>query len=271
MKVPIVYSAHHASANFSDYSDRVALSELARKKFSDYGSDTSVPRNGIATFIAQTSRALGDLNRSPDNPKLFPTHDFARPHPNKIWQDGKYLSEEEKVILKKNIHDVYHNNIIASLKEINKRVLVVAWDNTAQYDIGVNDSGKTVEMPSIILSNCGDEDRYDSENQEVSCRPETLEKLKKIFEKMLIANSIDGRVCTNLVFKGGYISEFYNTRRHREDLQTLGIAHEVESLQVEYSTVITHDQKRLKPIKGRIDLLRSIAEEAFTHLVKDWQ
>jgi len=269
MKLPIVYSAHHASCDFLDYTDRINLDAFQRKKFSDYGTEVTVPRNGIKTHVASSSRALGDLNRSPDHPLLFPSHDFAKPVANKLWKDSRELTNDEIVQLKKSLHEKYHLDLIKSLKNTNlKKILVVAWDNTAQYAIGKDESGLSVMMPSIILSNGGDENQTSSKTSQTTCNPETLAKLKQLFEELLSRYCIEGSVETNLVFKGGYIAEFYNTRRHQKDLEKLGIHADIESLQIEYSTAITHDQNTLEPIEGRMELLRTIAEDAFGQLIE---
>lgn len=65
-EVPVIYTAHHASADFGEFVDRSALHVEQRLRFSDYGTDETVPLNGLAAFIAERSRALGDLNRHPN-------------------------------------------------------------------------------------------------------------------------------------------------------------------------------------------------------------
>ena len=78
--LPVIYTAHHASHDFREFSDRCALSDEERVRFSDYGTDETVARNGLATLIAAHSRALGDLNRAPDDPGRFQEEDYARPN-----------------------------------------------------------------------------------------------------------------------------------------------------------------------------------------------
>ena len=94
--VPVIYSAHHASYDFGTFADRCALLPEERKRYCDLGTEQTVPRNGIQTFIGEYSRGLIDLNRAPDAPTLFPEYDFARPKPHPIWREGEGLSEEER-------------------------------------------------------------------------------------------------------------------------------------------------------------------------------
>jgi N-formylglutamate amidohydrolase len=63
----IIYAAHHASHVFHELAERCALSEDEKIRFSDYDTAETVPQIGIATIIAKLSRALGDLNRNPDD------------------------------------------------------------------------------------------------------------------------------------------------------------------------------------------------------------
>ena len=237
--LPVIYTAHHASHDFREFSDRCALSDEERVRFSDYGTDSqaaevniygtdeTVARNGLATLIAAHSRALGDLNRAPDDPGRFQEEDYARPNRHPIWKEGISLSNDEKVHCDTMYFQPFHQAIVDAIIAADQPVLVVAWDNTAHYNIGVNDAGEEMVMKPFILSNRGAEESVES----------------------------------SLVYKGGYITRHYSSHRNDEVLRSLGITHPIQSLQVEYDTSITHD-KQLKPNHDAIARLRAAFSEA---------
>lgn len=261
-EVPVIYTAHHASSNFGEFSKRTALSAEQRLRFSDYGTSETVATNGIATLVATRSRALGDLNRYPNDPGLFPDQDFSRPQRQDIWLPGQELSEAEKAACKSIHYNPFHNKILDLLRNRDSQTFVVAWDNTADYAIGKNAEGSDVNMPSFILSNQGKEARADGpEGEATTCDPDFLVLLGEYMCETLAGAGLPNDIHLNLVYKGGYICRRYNTFRNADELEELGIQSPAQSLQVEYNTAITHDQETLQKIPGRAILL----QKAFGH------
>lgn len=242
--LPIIYSAHHASHNFGEYSDRCGLTLDQRKRYCDLGTADTVPENGIVTLIGTHSRGIVDLNRAPDKATLFLKEDFARGKPHAIWLPGAAPMSSEKRDLKESIYDVYHGEIyriVTERCEKAKDTLVIAWDNTADYVIGQDVSGCDVHMPSIILSNNGTEGGC--VGPQITCDSDFLQALGLAFEKTLEAVGLPHDVRYNQVFRGGYITQHYtNFTKHNS---AYGGAR-VQSLQVEYNMAMTHNQKTLE-------------------------
>src|SRR4051812_19682100 len=111
-EVPVVYTAHHASQDYGEFESRVALTQEQKIRFSDYGSDETVPLNGIAAIISERSRALGDLNRDPDDPGRFQEQDYGKPRKHDIWKPGQGLTDEEKKYCQENFYEPFHNEIV---------------------------------------------------------------------------------------------------------------------------------------------------------------
>ena len=269
--LPVIYSAHHASHNFGGFSERVALTEEQRIRLSDYGTDITVPLNGLFTLIATHSRALGDLNRAPNNPTLFQDQDFGRPEKHNIWLSGKQLTESEKVYCQEKIHDPYHEKIVDLLIGRDRPTFVVAWDNTAHYLIGKNETGEEVIMPPVILSNRGrEESASPTEGELTSCDPEFMVLLADYLRKELNVRQLPNEVHLNLVYKGGYICHRYSSLSNQLELGKLGISAEVQSLQVEYNAAITHDQKTLAFDAQKANLLQTAFSYAMKLAIKNY-
>jgi N-formylglutamate amidohydrolase len=115
-EVPVIYTAHHASHDFGEFESRVALSTEQKIRFSDYGTDLTVPANGLVSLIAEHSRALGDLNRDPKDLGMFQDQDYAKINRNDIWKLGNGLTEKEKELCLKKYYWSFHNEIINQLK-----------------------------------------------------------------------------------------------------------------------------------------------------------
>lgn len=263
--LPILYTIEHASDNFGEFAERVALTTEERFKFSDYGTLDTVPEH-TTVIAAQYSRGLIDLNRAPDHPNLYPVVDFAQPAVHHIWENGLSLTSDEKEKVYKSIYKNYHNEILKHVRSFTKPGFVVAWHNTAHYEIGRNEKEENVMMKPFILSNLGAENSADlssiqKQNQgTTSCDPLFMQKLAKNFKQELKAVGLPHEVLLNYVFKGGYVAEHYNTRRHPE----LNVPYPLQSFQVEYDTLITHDQKTLKPNGSNMRMLRNAFETAIT-------
>lgn len=262
-RLPIQYSAHHASHNFGEFSARTALTPEQRERYSDYGTDYTVPTHGaIPPLFASYSRGVVDLNRAPDAPTLFPQQDFSEPTPNKIWQPGAESTQEERAAIFQKIYRGYHDQFLANLRMLESRkrpIVVVAWDNTGHYEIGKNESGEAVMMKSFILSNKGSEGSSDSSVGELTtCDPNFLDEFAHQLRISLKNVGLPDEVFLNLVYKGGYIPEHYNTRRHPE----LAVNANVQSFQVEYDTILTHDQENLTPDFDNIVKIRIAFERA---------
>lgn len=275
--LPVIVTAPHASHEFDggedlgDLTDRVALDDEQRFRFSDYGTDESAPTNGSELIVANRSRGLGDPNRSPDHTALFAEVDFAKPTPNEIWRPGQELTQREKLALSALHYTDYHVRIeaAAEIATEKRKTLVISWHNTADYVIGKDSEGNDIQMPDIVLSNLGDERRADSNKNIVSCDPELLEALKDTFASELIAAGIlgnDKSVHTNYGFFGGYDAQRYSSKRNPSEFSG---KHELQALQVEYNTKLTHDQITLEEIPGRLTALREAFERALEKTLLD--
>lgn len=266
--LPLIVTAPHASHDFGDFQSRLALTPEQVYRYSDYGTDESAPTTGLHLIVATQSRGLGDPNRSPDNPLLFAEADFAKPSPNRLWNPGEELTEREKLALSAIHYTDYHAHIEkAAMEATDKRkTLVVSWHNTADYVIGKDGQGNDIQMPDIVLSNLGDEHRADSAKNIVSCDPELLEALKDTFANELREANITDDVHTNYGFFGGYDAQRYSSKRNPSDFKG---KHELQALQVEYNTKLTHDQETLEEIPGRLQALREAFERAIEKTLLD--
>lgn len=274
-RIPVVYSAHHASDNFSyeDFGGRCALTSEQRKRFSDYGTDETVPQHGLVPpFISCWSRGIVDLNNPDDWSKCFKVGDFAKdtdcftPRPHAIWIPGRAPTSEEKVRIMQEIYYPYYAAILANLRKLEpyRNLLVVGWDNTADYGIGTNEAGARVFMPAFVVSNRGTEgngqpDTSGSLKGEVTtCDPQILELFAHNLRCALREQGMPDEVCMNLVYRGGNIPRTFTHRR----TPSLDVQAHVQSLQLEYNTKITHDQVTLEPYPGEIAKLRIAVERA---------
>lgn len=262
-KVPVIYTAHHASHNFGTFADRVALTLEQQLRFSDYGTAETVPTNGIMTLVAEHSRALGDLNRDPDDDGRFAEQDYGRPDRHDIWRAGQSLTADEKRHCQSAFYEPFHAEIVNQLQRQTAPTFVVAWDNTAHYVVGNNDAGQAVMMPPFVLSNRGLEENAAAGSDEASsCDPRFLELLAQNFRQELRQAGLPHEVHLNLVMKGGYICRQYSTLRNEASLRQLGITCPVQSLQLEYDTAITHDQITLQPKPDRMAALQTAFNNA---------
>jgi hypothetical protein len=262
-EVPVIYTAHHASPEFGEFSKRTALSAQQRLRFSDYGTSETVATNGIATLIATRSRALGDLNRDPSDPGLFPDQDFSKPQRHNIWLPGQELTEDEKIACKAVHYNPFHDKILDLLRDTDGQAFVVAWDNTANYTIGKNVEGSDIRMPSFILSNQGKEGQAKGlEGETTTCDPDFLIILGEYMSETLAEAGLPNDIHLNLVYKGGYICKRYSSSRNADELEELGISSPTQSLQIEYNTAITHNQETLQKIPGQATLLQKAFSKA---------
>ncbi len=263
--LPILYSAHHCSANFGEWSARVALSEARRKRLSDCGTDRTVPLHSNA-LLATHSRGVVDLNRSPCHLDLFRDVDFADP-PNRIWHAWQEPTPGEQEDIIRRIYRPYHDRLLRCLQELSKGrqpILVVAWDNMGRYSLREDGSLRPGLTVPIILSNCGRKGGTDQDEQQresTSCSPALLSALAAEFRTALLACGFPADVADGIHFnlpgfKGGYICEHYTTRRHQE----LPVDVDVQSLQVEYDVALTHDTRTLE---ANDDAIRRL-QRAFT-------
>ncbi len=270
--VPIIFSAHHASSDFGEFSDRVALTPEQCTRFSDYGTEHTVATNGLSTLVAIRSRALGDLNRNPDDDGRFQTQDYHKVmvdgqwvyQKHDIWLPGQELTAQEKTACQNLYHDAYHNKILDLLKERDRPTFVVAWDNTANYSIGNDEDGNVTNMPQFVLSNRahqGDASEPFDESG-VSCDPVFMHLLADYFRETLESAGLPTDVMLNLVYKGGYICRRYSTLRNQDELAEHGVTAEVQSLQLEYNTAITHDQETLEFYEQRAVNLKAAFSKA---------
>lgn len=261
----IIYSAHHAGTDFGEWSNRTALDEELQIRLSDFGTAETAPQNGILTLIAKYSRGLVDLNRAPNDPSRFPKTTSQGDNPKEIWLPGQTPSLEEQIDIDAGVYQPYHQALASALAQTDKDpALVVAWDNAGHYDIGRDIKGQPVTMPPVILSNRGAEGSgADLPNSPASCDSKLLQVLARNLQKQLRNHGLPNHVFLNLVFRGGYICEHYNTKRHTQDLASIGIAGEVQSLQVEYDGSMVCDQKTFIQAPEKAAALKSAFEVAF--------
>lgn len=264
-KFPIAVSKHHQSFRFGDFSPRSALSRFQRWRYHDIGTKHTAPEQNASHVQGSSySRGVIDLNRGPDSPTLHPSVDFGRPE-NKIWKPGMEPTETEKKVIYDTIYRKYHDKLLAGVRTFTKPGILIAWDNSSSGHLGKNEAGTDVDMPAFILSNKGMENSAYPKNPE-SDRPEDLTTCSPVFlleiqhqlQKALRAYNLPDEVALNLVYKGGYIPEHYNTFRHPE----LALDHELHSFQVEYNTRLTHDQTTFTAIPGRMSKLKEAFEMA---------
>lgn len=269
--VPVIFSAHHASHEFGEFSERCALTTEQRIRFSDYGTAETVPLNGLFTVIAERSRALGDLNRAPDDDGGFQEKDYAKPDKHPVWKDGQGLTDKDKAYCRENFYHPYHKKIVELLAGREELTFVVAWDNTAHYEIGENEAGEPVIMKPFIISNRGQQGSAEPDEKEpVSCDPEFMDIFKEKFKDELEARDLPSEIHLNLVYKGGHIARTYSTNRNGAELRKKGIRAPVQALQIEYDTAITHDQETLEPYVERIEALREAASAAFENAYAEY-
>jgi hypothetical protein len=227
-EVPVIYTAHHASHDFHEFAERSNLTEEEVMRFSDYGTAETVPTNGIVSIVAEHSRALSDLNRDPDDPGRFQDADYHKPDRHPIWLPGQALTATDKVACQARFYTPFHDEITKRLAARDSPTYIIAWDNTAHYDIGQNEAGETVVMKPFILSNRGAEGHADSPNEQTSCDPEFLQQLAENFAITLGQYALPNEIHLNLVMKGGYICRTYSTLRNPELLQNLGVKAQVQ-------------------------------------------
>jgi N-formylglutamate amidohydrolase len=270
--VPVIYSAHHASHNFDEFTDRVSLTEEQKVRLSDYGTDLTVPLNGITTVVAEQSRALGDLNRSPSEPDRFREQDFGQPIKHTIWLPGQELTFEEKRQCLERYYSPFHDAILGRLKNRHEYTYVVAWDNTAHYIIGNNDNGTPETMRPFILSNRGLESSSNPmADVNSSCDPALLELLAAKFRIELAKHGLPTKVFLNFVITTGYICQRYSSLLNDRNLKSLGVSCGVQSLQLEYDASITHNQKTLEPNQDNIHALRQAFSEAIRMALEQYE
>jgi N-formylglutamate amidohydrolase len=269
--VPVIYTAHHAGHNFGLFQDRVGLTASQQIRFSDYGTDQTVPNNGLLTMVAETSRALGDLNRAPHDPGRFQLQDYHRPDRHAIWKPGQELSAADKQFCHERYYLPFHRKILEELQARDSLTFVIAWDNTAHYTIGHDSRNQPVTMKPFIISNVGAEEAA-AKNPGVptSCDPHFINILAPLFAAELAQRGLPHQVHLNLVFRGGYITRHYSTRRNRQGLAAQGITAPVQSLQIEYDTAITHDQVTLEPKPAHILALRDAFSRAIEAAVSKY-
>lgn len=263
--LPIIYSAHHASHNFGKFTHRCALTLEQCVRYSDYGTDDTVPKH-THYLISNHSRGIVDLNRAPDSPTLFPKLDFGKPEKHNIWLPGLEPTDEERTVFRQTIYEPYHQQLSQAIQSLedycsqsNKPIFVVAWDNTAHYEIGKNADGSPRIMDYFILSNNGDKGKGGAINPEVktTCNPNFLVELGNNLNLALQEQGLNYEISLNTYDDSpndecGYIATHYNTHYNS------GISQKclVEAFQVEYSTIITHSQDDLSPNYDAMQKLR---------------
>jgi hypothetical protein len=136
--------------------------------------------------------------------------------------------------------------------------------------IGKNEAGESTMMRPFILSNKGAEGGTDVDQKialsdpcpVTTCDPQFLQEFSIELGSAMRRVGLPDDIALNLVYKGGYIPEHYNTRRHPE-LHQLGIEQPIQSFQFEYDTILTHpDQEPRNPDMTAMVKLRTAVERA---------
>jgi N-formylglutamate amidohydrolase len=262
-RLPVIYTAHHAGIEFGEYSERTLLDETERIAMSDFGTDITVPRNGISTLVATHSRALVDLHRGPDDPARFYERTSPREFGKPIWKPGQQPTPQERNAIHEQIWRPFHEAIHEQLRTTPADKIVVAWDNAGPYKIGNSEAGTEVWMKPFILSNHGREGFGSAHaGESTSCSPELLEILAEKLRTALAHNGLPNEVHLNLVFRGGYIAEHYNTLKHEAELRERGVEGEVHSLMVEYDGSNFTNQDTMEPLGEKPAALRDAFSRA---------
>lgn len=262
-RLPVLYTAHHAGIEFGEFSERTLLDEAGRIAMSDFGTDLTVPLNGIDTLVARHSRALVDLHRGPHDPTRFYERTSPREFGKPIWKPGEAPTDEERQAINDTIWQPFHDSIVDRLQSTPDDKVVVAWDNAGPYKIGFSEAGEEVWMKPFILSNHGKEGSGAAHaGSHPSCSQQLLEVLGEKFRIALAENDLPNEVYLNLVFAGGYIAEHYNTLRHEAELRDHGIEGTVHSLMVEYDGSNFTDQETLEPLGDKPEALRDAFSRA---------
>lgn len=166
----IVYNK--LSKKFKEKSHRII------KNFSDFACSKLIPKNipENQKIIAHFSRAIGDPGRVKDSPDLFRETDF---NGIPIWD--KPLTKAEKAYLVKNYYRKYHNKVLKSIQEAEKKYkTVIVFD--------IHDTGNRMLKPNP------DDDRLRSHKfpkidlgclRGTSCKPEIIKVFAKALEKHL--------------------------------------------------------------------------------------
>ncbi len=156
----------------------------------------------------------------------------------------------------------YHDQFLKNLQALASKkrpIVVVGWDNTAHYHIGNNEAGQEIMMRPFILSNKGQEGQAHAKVGEApTCDPRFLEEFAHQLHRSLKTFGLPDEVYLNLVYKGGYIPQHYNTHTY----PALEVDRTVEAFQVEYDTLLTHDQATLAPNFQNMERLRVAFEQA---------
>lgn len=268
--LPILYSAHHASAGFGKYESRCALTQKQQLQFSDLGTGDTVPEHTKLFLRSNYSRGVVDLNRAPNDLTLFREFDFGNPTKHKIWKDKMEPIDDEKKEIIETIYNPYHKKILAAIQGFNRPGVVVAWDNTAPYEggyvVGKRSDGSPRLMQPIILSNNGDRESGNTVNKKVlTCDPLFLEELAHELRLALRKQGLIDEVYLNTYYyfadndECGYIANQYNTFREGNNLN---VSQPIHSFQMEYDTSITHDPQTLEPYVGKSEKLKAAFEEA---------
>lgn len=262
--LPILYSAHHCSSDFGEFSSRSVLTDEQRRRLSDLGTDLTVPLHGILPpLLASHSRGVVDLNRSPDHLDLFRDADFADP-PHRIWHPWQEPTAREQDDILRRIYQPYHDRLLGCLQELShehRSIVVVGWDNMGRYPLRADGSPRPGRTVPIILSNCskkGSTEQDEWQEESTSCDLTLLSSLAEEFRTALLACGFPSDVADGIHFnlpgfKGGYICEHYTTHRHPD----LSVHADVQSLQVEYDIALTHNPHTLEANDDAITRFRS--------------
>ena len=273
--VPVIYAVPHASHDFNKFDDRVALTQEQKERFSDYGTGVTAPTNGIVAIIAEHSRALGDCNRDADDAGRFQDQDYGKAQAggkHDIWKPGQGLTDEEKQWCDDNLYVPFRQEIFEQLKKRADPTFLVCWHNTAHYEIGENEAGEQVIMKPFILSNRGAEESFESNGQEqTSCDPVFMTLLRDAFIIALRQHDLPDEVHMNLVYRGGSNCRMYSSHRNPESLVEKGIVAFTQSLQLEYDTILTHDQQTLEFYPDKAAAIQAAFTQAIEQAIAEYK
>lgn len=274
MSESIIYSVHHCSDKYDtsrlgfNLDPRCQLTPLQRRKFSDYDSEKTVPRDGVV-IEAEFARGVIDLNNPGDVLWAYKKRDYAKaddrvtPTPNELWFRDQEPTREERIILHRIVYRGYYRKILAAIREMERKgernITVVGWDNTADYAIGKNDDKSPIFMPNFVLSNRGMKNSSDTtpeerlKGEETTCEPEYLDALAHYFSEALRGVGLPhDDIRKNVEYRGGNIPIKFSSRTN----PILNVKTEVRTVQFEYNTIHTNDQETLEPKPEGIDKIR---------------
>ena len=252
MKYPFIISIPHCSERIpKEIKSNLALSSEEIQESTDRGVLEifgSLPAKKIVS--AKWNRLVVDLNRSHSKRGAKGVVSQLDYHGRSIYRSGYTPNEQE---IERRLSDYYwpfHKHLVDALKETNIKALFDCHSLNGTGPKEAPDPGK--RRNDIVLGNHGD----DSGNMipaggSITCPPETLQFIKKVFTKAGFSVSL------NDPYPGGFITAY-----HGKKLKELGkIAVQIEINQDLY---LEGTPKRLSPI--RLENIKARVSQTFKEI-----